>query len=170
LDMDPGRSKAKNGNFSKSFDSMADSSDLELPDIGALPSTKDSKKPKNSQSALAKYNAEKEKEKKAQGKEQQKKNSAATKIAEKENKRLAREEKVLEKERAQAMAKVNVLKTDKKELVFSWITWKLNTKSGIPTCQLSNGGGRFLLHTTTNWDCTNLSLHISRRRNMPCTS
>ena len=88
-------------------------SDDDLPDIGSLPSNSVSKasyKYKSSQTALAKYNAEKAAEKKAREIAQK----AEEKEAEKGRKRLAREEKAREKEKAAEVAKVNTLRTDKK--------------------------------------------------------
>ncbi|KAH8684591.1 ERCC4 domain-containing protein [Tricladium varicosporioides] len=106
------------------FDS---SSDGDLPELDALPSAKSG----NSQAALAKYNAKKkarkaatkkalakdkstvkEVEKAEKERERERKNQAIG--AEKERKRLAREEKSRAKEMATELAKVNTLKTDKK--------------------------------------------------------
>jgi crossover junction endonuclease EME1 len=91
---------------------IEDSSDLDLPDIGSLASKSSSKPAKNSQTALAKYNAEKAKATKE--KKEKSKDGQASKEAEKEQKRLTREQKVRDKEKAAEMAKVNTRRTDKK--------------------------------------------------------
>jgi len=92
-----------------------DSSDIDLPDILSLTSNITKSKPrKSSQSALAKYNADKAKEKAAKEKAEKVKEKAASKGAEKEKKRTAKEGKIKEKEKAAEVAKVNTLRTDKK--------------------------------------------------------
>lgn len=106
------------------------SSDIDLPDLGALPSQAGSSRAGNgkgkskiaSMTALEKWEAEKAKEKKEIEKEQQKKekgqkakDKSVTKEAEKEEKRLAKEEKARGKDRAAELAKLNILMTDKKK-------------------------------------------------------
>lgn len=104
-----------------------ESSDFDLPDLDAIPAKALSKSSSKSSSsaALAKYNADKALEKKAQEKAREKadKDKVKTKkaydkegakLAEQEQKRLAKEEKAREKEKAAGLARVNTLRTDKK--------------------------------------------------------
>ena len=105
--------ESSHGNRGKEF-AIEDSSDFDLPDIGSLASKPSSKTAKSSQIVLAKYNAEKAKEKTVRDKAEKSKEKQASKDAEKEQKRLAKEQKVRGKEKAAEMAKVNTLRTDKK--------------------------------------------------------
>jgi crossover junction endonuclease EME1 len=104
------------------YDTLNDSSDIDLPDLDQIPvkgiprvSSKTSSK-----TVLDNYNAEREKERKAKEKAQKaaertvsKQTKQASKEAEKERKRLEREEKAREKERAAELAKVNIVRTNK---------------------------------------------------------
>jgi len=101
------------GNKGKGYTSDY-SSDLDIPDIGSLVSKPTSKAAKSSQDALAKYNTEKAKERAAREKAEKQKEKRALKEAEKEQKRYAREQKVRDKEKAAEVARVNILRTDKK--------------------------------------------------------
>ncbi|KAE9380631.1 hypothetical protein N431DRAFT_395732 [Stipitochalara longipes BDJ] len=105
--------KSSHGNKGKEL-AIDDSSDIDLPDIGSLASKPNSKSAKSSQTALAKYNAEKAKEKAVREKAEKLREKQASKEAEKEQKRFAKEQKVRDKEKAAEMAKVNTLRTDKK--------------------------------------------------------
>jgi crossover junction endonuclease EME1 len=106
-----------------------ESSDLDLPDVAAISvqggvntSTRGIFKGKSAAiMALEKYEAEKLKERKHNQKEKNAKNKSATKEAEKEQKRLAKEEKAMERERVAELAKVNVLRTDKKKSTLEMI-------------------------------------------------
>jgi crossover junction endonuclease EME1 len=91
------------------------SEDDDLPDIVSLTSKPGSKSFKGPpQTALAKYCAEKAKEKASREKAEKANEKAAAKEAEKDRKRLAKEEKAREKEKAADLAKVNTVRTDKK--------------------------------------------------------
>jgi crossover junction endonuclease EME1 len=111
------------------------SSDIDLPDLGAISSrlpTKTTAKSKGTlksaaMAALDKYEAEKAKEKKQKEKEQKAKDKSAAKEEEKEQKRLAKEEKAREKDRAAELAKVNTLRTDKKKSTLEMIV-------DLPSC------------------------------------
>jgi crossover junction endonuclease EME1 len=101
------------GNKGKGYTSDY-SSDLDIPDIGSLVSKPTLKPAKISQDALAKYNSEKAKERAAREKAEKQKEKRALKEAEKERKKFAREQKVRDKEKAAEVARVNILRTDKK--------------------------------------------------------
>ena len=114
-----------------------DSSDIDLPDIGAM-SRSHAVKTGNGKSAamtaLERYEAEKVKEKKEKAKEQKAKekdqkakSKVAAKEVEKEQKRLAKEDKARAKGRAAELAKVNILKTDKKKSTLEMIV-------DLPSC------------------------------------
>jgi crossover junction endonuclease EME1 len=90
------------------------SSDFDLPDIGSLASKPSSQPVKSSQTALAKYNAEKAKEKAARERAEKLKKKQVSNENKKEQKRLAKEQKVRDKEKAAEVAKLNTLRTDKK--------------------------------------------------------
>ena len=98
------------------------SSDLDLPDLSAISSQRNPKTTKGKTSgkgaavaALDKYEADKAKERKRKEKEQKAKDKLAAKEAEKTQKQIAKEEKAREKDRAAELAKVNILRTDKKK-------------------------------------------------------
>jgi crossover junction endonuclease EME1 len=105
--------ESSHGNRGKGY-AIDDSSDIDLPDIGSFASKPSSKSAKSSQTALAKYNAEKAKERAVREKVEKLKEKQASKEAEKEQRRLAREQKARDKEKAAEVAKVNTLRTDKK--------------------------------------------------------
>ena len=105
--------ESSHGNRAKE-PAINDSSDIELPDIGSLASRPGQKSARSSQTALAKYNVERAKEKATRERAEKSKDKKAEKEAEKEQKRVAREQKVRDKEKAAEMAKVNTLRTDKK--------------------------------------------------------
>jgi crossover junction endonuclease EME1 len=107
--------ESSNGNKLNTFLLEDLSEDDDLPDIVSLtskPGSKSSKKPP--QTALAKYYAEKAKEKASRDKAEKANGKASAKEAEKDRKRLAKEEKAREKEKAADLAKVNTVRTDKK--------------------------------------------------------
>ncbi|KAG0651351.1 Essential meiotic endonuclease 1 [Hyphodiscus hymeniophilus] len=99
------------------------SSDIDLPDLGAIPSQAKSKLTATSKTsrksaavaALDNFEIERAKETKREEKEQLAKNKIAAKEAEKEQKRIAKEQKARGKDRAAELAKVNTLRTDKKK-------------------------------------------------------
>jgi crossover junction endonuclease EME1 len=113
--------RSGHGHVLRNFE-ISQSSDLDLPDLGAIPSQSDFKKSGRGKekgksavmTALDRYEAEKAKERKQKEKEQKAKERLAAKETEKEQKRLAKEEKAREKDRAADLAKVNTLRTDKK--------------------------------------------------------
>ena len=127
-----GRMTSGYGNVLHDFE--FDSSGSDLPDIGALASQAKSKKSEGqakrnsvAMTALDKYEAGKAKEKKQKEKEQKAKDKLAAKEAEKEQKRLTKEEKAREKGRAAELAKVNILRTDKKKSTLEMIV-------DLPSC------------------------------------
>jgi crossover junction endonuclease EME1 len=95
--------ESSHGNRRKGY-TVDDSSDIDLPDIGSLATKPSSKSAKSSQTALAKYNAEKTKERAAREKVEKLKEKQASKEAMEEQKRLAREQKVRDKEKAAEVA------------------------------------------------------------------
>jgi crossover junction endonuclease EME1 len=105
--------ESTHGNRRNAF-TIDNSSDFDLPDVDSLVPKPGSKPPKSSQTALAKYKAEKAKEKATREKAEKLKDKHASKGAEKEQKRLAKEQKIRDKEKAAEVAKVNILRTDKK--------------------------------------------------------
>jgi crossover junction endonuclease EME1 len=122
----------RHGNAQDDFE--FESSDIDLPNLGAIPSQPESNKVSKGKekatsktskvsgtgksaamAALERYDAEKAKEKKRKEKEQMAKDKLAAKEAEKEAKRLVKEENARKKDRAAELAKVNILRTDKKK-------------------------------------------------------